>query len=241
LDIIFALRIPTWYQSSAGYLDAERIKVSKVSGSLTNAVYFVSYPDIPSIKTVLLRIYGANTSSLISRPRELHTLHVLSSQYRIGPRVHGTFDNGRIEEYFDSTALTAADLRDPTTSRWIGARMAELHRVDIAAIEEEDRVPTNGDTKSSWNIAAKTNVRSWLKVAYEVLQISSVEDEFKSAIQLDRFVTEWEQYMAWLADWESKHVSSKRVFAHNDTQYGNLLRLRKIKEGLPEHRQVRIL
>ncbi|KLO20497.1 kinase-like protein [Schizopora paradoxa] len=233
---MFALRVPSWSSISEDYLVPENLKIFKVSGSLTNAVFFISYPAIPSIKTVLLRIYGPASSSLISRPRELHTLHVLSSQYRIGPRVHGTFENGRVEEYFESDALTSEDLRDPTISRWIGARMAELHCVDIGAIE--DASSTDLEAKSQWDVAAKDNVRLWLKAAMDVLLLPSVSDEFKQAVQIEQFVKDWERYMVWLSDWEQKHGHSKRVFAHNDTQYGNLLRLRKLKEGLPEHRQI---
>ena len=72
---------------------------------------------------------------MISRPRELHVLHVLSSQYHIGPKVYGTFENGRVEEHFDSTALTPPEMRDLQVSSWIGARMAELHQVDIGTVE----------------------------------------------------------------------------------------------------------
>lgn len=44
--------------------------------------------------------------------------------------------------------------------------------------------------------------------------------------------------MRWLKIFEKTEGISKRVFAHNDAQYGNLLRLERIKEGLPEHHQI---
>ncbi|KAH8120586.1 kinase-like protein [Phellopilus nigrolimitatus] len=235
LDLLLALRVPTW--SSAGPLSSEKLKVFKVSGSLTNAVFFVSYPSVPSVKTLLLRIYGPSSSRLISRPRELHTLHILSSRYRIGPRVYGTFENGRVEEYFDSSALTVAQLRDPTISSWIGARMAELHCVDIEAIE--DTTPETRGEDVGWEIAARKNFRNWVRPAREVLQLSSVGEEYKVALDFDRFVEEWRHYMSWLKRWEDTHGASKRVFAHNDAQYGNLLRLKgHKKEGAPDHRQI---
>lgn len=210
--------------------------VFKVSGSLTNAVYFISYPSNPSLKTLLLRIYGPSSSELISRPRELHTLHILSSRHRIGPRVYGTFENGRVEEYFNSTALTAAELRDPLTSRWIGARMAELHCVDIEAIE--DTTPETRGENIGWEIAARKNVRAWLQPAREVLRLPSVSHEYKDALDFEGFVEEWRRYMSWLDSWERTHGASKRVFAHNDAQYGNLLRRKELKAGTPDHRQV---
>lgn len=231
VDIILSLRIPTWVppSGSESHLSPDKVQISRVSGSLTNAVFFVSYPSSPRRKILLLRIYGPSSSTLISRSHELHTLHILSSRYGIGPRVYGTFDNGRFEEYFRSSALTAAQMRDPTISRWIASRMAELHSVDIDIIEK-DR--SNG-------FAVHRNVLQWLQPAREVLSLSSVPDAFKSDIDFDRFSREWTEYLAWVAEWENKHGASRRVFAHNDAQYGNLLRLDSVKEGRPEHHQVR--
>lgn len=186
--------------------------------------------------TLLLRIYGPSSGSLISRPRELHTLHILSSQYYIGPRVYGTFGNGRVEEYFDSVALTASDLRDVNVSRWIGARMAELHCVDIEAVEETS-LETRGEGKG-WEIGAKKNVKAWVTPAREVLAMPSVPEDSRKELDLDIFMEQWEKYMHWLKEFERTEGTSKRVFAHNDAQYGNLLRLARKKEGTPEHHQV---
>ncbi|KAI0711689.1 kinase-like domain-containing protein [Earliella scabrosa] len=113
LEILRTLRVPTWTKPE---ITPDLTTIQKVSGSLTNAVFFVSCPSAPKTRTLLLRMYGPSSGSLISRPRELHTLHVLSSKYNIGPRVYGTFENGRVEEYIDSEALTAADIRDPQQS-----------------------------------------------------------------------------------------------------------------------------
>jgi choline kinase len=234
LECLQTLRIPSWSSTSITQTD---IKIHKVSGSLTNAVFFVSCPALQGPRTLLLRIYGPSSGSLISRPRELHTLHILSSQYRIGPRVYGTFENGRVEEYFESTTLTPSDIRDPTISRWIGARMAELHFVDIEAIEQTS-TSTRGEGKG-WEIGVKKNVKSWLAPAAEVLALPSVPDTIRAELDLKAFKEEWDKYMAWLSTVDDVHNGSRRVFAHNDTQYGNLLRLQHPKEFVDEHRQVR--
>jgi len=198
------------------------LQVDKVSGSLTNAVFFVKHPRA---RTLLLRIYGASSGTLISRIRELHTLHVLSSRYKFGPRVHVTFENGRIEEYFDSVALTAQELRDTVTSQYIGTRMAELHRVDIDSIEEP-----------GWDLGVRHNIRSWVPHARKVLPLADqkTRDEF----DLDGFVKLWERYWNWIRLWESEYGESPRVFAHNDTQYGNLLRLVNPSPSRAPHQQI---
>ncbi|KAJ7225862.1 choline kinase, cytoplasm [Mycena pura] len=233
LHCLRALKVPTWQGLD---IQPQDVRIYKVSGSLTNAVFFVSSSSLPAPRTVLLRIYGPSSGSLISRVRELHALHVLSSEYRIGPRVYGTFENGRIEEYFDSTTLSASDLRDPKISRWIGARMAELHSVDIEAIEGTSQ-DSRGEGKG-WEIGAKKNVKSWIHPAREVLALPAVSDALREELDLDRFMHDWERYMQWLASVDDVTKRSRRVYAHNDTQYGNLLLLNKRNENLPEHRQI---
>ncbi|KAL0950811.1 hypothetical protein HGRIS_007575 [Hohenbuehelia grisea] len=230
LQVLQDLEIPSWVRPD---ITPESLQVKKVAGSMTNAVFFISHPNA---RTLLLRIYGSSSGSLISRPRELHTLHILSSQYRIGPRVYGTFENGRVEEYFESTTLTAEDLREPTISQWTGARMAELHSVDIEVVE--DTTPSKRGEGKGWEIGAKKNVKSWLSPAREVLALPGVSDEDRKVLDIDDFESQWTRYLKWLSGIDDVNTGSKRVFAHNDTQYGNLLRLAKLKEGVPEHRQI---
>ncbi|KAJ7899990.1 kinase-like protein [Mycena olivaceomarginata] len=232
LQCLRSLKVPTWLSQE---ITPQDVRIFKVSGSLTNAVFFVS-SSVQEVRTVLLRIYGPSSGSLISRPRELHTLHILSSQYHIGPRVFGTFENGRVEEYFDSTVLTASDLRDPKISRWIGARMAELHSVDIEAVE--DTSPDNRGEGKGWEIGVKKNVKSWIHFAREVLALPAVSENLRAEFDLDGFKRDWDAYMQWLASVDDVQRGSRRVYAHNDTQYGNLLLLNTRNENLPEHRQL---
>lgn len=232
LDLLRTLRIPSWSNSA---IKSEDIVVRKISGALTNAVFFVSSIGLVKTNTLLLRIYGPSSGSLISRPRELHTLHMLSSQYHIGPIVYGTFENGRIEEYFESTTLTPNDIRDPLISRWIGARMAELHSVDIDVVEGNST--QTGEPKGR-ETGVERNVRSWLAPARQVLALPSISDIVRRDLDLHRFEQEWHRYMLWLSKVDDLHTGRRRVFAHNDTQYGNLLRLKHPSEGLDEHRQI---
>ncbi|KAI0662556.1 kinase-like protein [Cubamyces menziesii] len=229
LRILHTIRAPSWSEPE---ITPESISIQKVSGSLTNAVFFVSCPPVAKARTVLLRVYGPSSGSLIFRPRELHTLHVLSSRYHIGPRVYGTFENGRVEEYFDATALSAADLRDPAISSWIGARMAELHGVDI------DVVALDAHPQCPLQIGVKNNVTSWLAFARDVLALPGAPLHVRHALDLDTFEHEWALFLRWMDQKEASDGSSPRVFSHNDAQYGNLLRLRSLPEGQPAHRQI---
>lgn len=111
--------------------------------------------------------------------------------------------------------------------------MAQLHSVDIDAIEEND------DEGKGWDIAAKRNVKGWMAPAQEVLDLPGVQDTQRTAINLELFQQQWATYLEKLAKHEDTSFGSRRVFAHNDTQYGNLLRSSHLKEGLPKHQQVR--
>ncbi|CAE6468661.1 unnamed protein product [Rhizoctonia solani] len=260
LQVLQAIRVPTWTSST---LDPSLVKIAKVSGALTNAVFFVSYvgtapashSSTPHLtphssssslqliapRTVLLRIYGPSSSILISRADELHTLHLLSSNYRIGPRVYGTFQNGRVEEWFDSNTLKKEDMRDVTQSRWIAMRMRELHSVDVLGI-----------VGISWNgqESLYKNIVSWQGAAQETLVMLEAKEGKgeippghvwhgrREELNLGKFMRAWEAYWSWLQKWESEFGRSEMVFAHNDAQYGNLLYANKLAPGKPEHHRI---
>ncbi|KAG9074245.1 hypothetical protein FRC06_010815 [Ceratobasidium sp. 370] len=264
LQVLQMIRVPTWTSTA---LEPEHVQISKVSGALTNAVFRISYSadidtpasvhlassaphlshrssssiQISTPRTVLLRIYGPSSSTLISRTDELHTLHILSSVYRIGPRVFGTFQNGRVEEWFDSSALTSEDLRDPVQSRWIGMRMRELHSVDVLGVV--------GPTWNGQETVAK-NVLSWRPPAQEVLDMLKAKEGrgeigaghswhgAREKLDLAEFARAWDAYWAWLQKWEEEYGRSEMVFAHNDAQYGNLLRWNKPPTGKPDHHRI---
>ncbi|KAF9648533.1 kinase-like protein [Thelephora ganbajun] len=227
LQIVTSMNVSTWCNR---VITAADIRVTKVSGALTNAVFFVSCPSIPGASTLLLRVYGPSSGSLISRPRELEILHVLSSKYKIGPLIYGTFDNGRIEQYFDSVALNAPDLRDPVISRWIATRMAELHQVDVDDVE--------GPSPSGHEDSVKKNVVTWLPHAREVLSLPTTPPSFSQTFNIDAFADQWEKYMRRISRVEAKEGASRRVLAHNDTQYGNLLRMNPHPRNPKGHRQI---
>lgn len=125
--------------------------------------------------------------------------------------------------------------------------MAELHQVDIDAVESHDPCPvitspytSRGEHPSHpWPRGVEQNVTSWLVAAREVLALPSVSDEIRNAFALDEFEAQWKRYMSWMKEWEGQHGASPLVFAHNDAQYGNLLRLNNPVSGSHEHQQVR--
>ncbi|KAI5817286.1 choline kinase-like protein [Pyronema omphalodes] len=222
------------------------VGVERISGALTNAVYMVTPPSTlpPSLHTnrplkppakLLLRIYGPQVSHLIDRATELHILRRLARQ-KIGPRLLGTFLNGRFEEFFVARTLTKSDIRDPSTSRHIAKRLKELHEgIDLL------------DTERIQGPIVWKNWAKWLPRCSSVME--TVEQRHKVVgTTWPIFVSAVERYRDWLINYYGgeTQLKEKLVFAHNDTQYGNILRLQAEGKSpllLPmnEHRQLIVI
>ncbi|CAG8958041.1 hypothetical protein HYFRA_00000385 [Hymenoscyphus fraxineus] len=226
------------------------IEVERLSGALTNAVYVVSPPkDLPvsnltskphSTKPppkLFLRIYGPQVEHLIDRENELGILKRLARK-KIGPRLLGTFTNGRFEEYFNATTLKANDLRVTDTSKQIAKRMRELHEgIDLLDREREEG-------PFVWR-----NWDKWVDRCQEV--ITYLDGEILSkrrgkgegwrerglvcGVEWKVFKSAVDKYRKWLDEYYKMKggVESRLVFAHNDTQYGNILRLVPAQPSTP--------
>lgn len=246
------------------------IDVERLSGALTNAVYVITPPkNVPSQPSVddasktsvskkppsklLLRVYGPQAEHLIDRDEELSILRRLARK-RIGPRMLGTFTNGRFEQFFNARTLTAEDLRIPDTSKQIAKRMRELHD-GIELLEEE----LNGGP------AVFLNWDKWVDRCDKV--ISWLDKQVKDAEDGKRKVpsrytkqglicgVEWPKFKAAVDKYRKvlyetyggkRGVRQQLVFAHNDTQYGNLMRMKPSGESpllqpANEHKQLVVI
>jgi choline kinase len=218
----------------------DMISVERLSGALTNAVYVVSPPAESALQPaegkktpskVLLRIYGPQVEHLIDREIELGVLRRLARK-KIGPRLLGTFLNGRFEQYFNSTTLTPANLREPETSKQIAKRMRELHDGIDLLKEEKDQGPAVWCNWDKWlNQAEKT-------VLYLDEQIRAATEDsvrgpadawkgrgFVCGVEWQLFKSTVEKYRKLLLDYygNSGKIRERLVFAHNDVgSFGNV-------------------
>lgn len=248
---------------------SSEIDVERLSGALTNAVYVVSPPKnlpsqgqdgnaLPTPKNpppkLLLRIYGPQVEHLIDREAELQILRRLGRK-RIGPRMLGTFTNGRFEEFFYATTLTTKDLRIPDTSKQIAKRMRELHEGIDLLQKERAAGPFVWQNWDKWLNRVEQTV-TWLD--QQLIQgkqgpVQSPADKWKKrglvcGVEWAVFRQMVEKYRTWLEDQYGglDRIKERLVFAHNDTQYGNILRLKPAGESpllLPanEHKQLVVI
>lgn len=247
------MRIKGWRRlsmESAGDIDVVRL-----SGALTNAVYEVTPPKnvhpegdnttrmIPQkplqyvlnsshcslsnrSRKLLLRIYGPQADHLIDRDNELLILRRLRRK-NIGPRVLGTFNNGRLEEYFDAHPLTPRDLRIPETSKHIAKRMRELHECIELLPEEREGGPMVLKNWDKW-VDRCEQVTNWLDK-----EVQSQHNEIKAQSEPWRrrgFVcgVPWpvfrkavDDYRKWLVAscGGTQGIKQQLVFAHNDVSF----------------------
>ncbi|KAK7742731.1 hypothetical protein SLS63_000296 [Diaporthe eres] len=243
IRLAHTLRLKGWRRVA---LDAgDDIQVERLSGALTNAVYVVTPPEnLPSgdsevvkkkPQKLLLRIYGPHVENLIDRDTELSILKRLARK-KIGPRMLGTFTNGRFEQFFHAVPLTPEEMRQSATSRQIAKRMRELHSGIDLLKGERDGGPTLFKNWDNWvdNVERRSLFLDELVAAH--------------AAEWPKFKAMVDKYRSFLVQYYgSEGLHEKLVFAHNDTQYGNILRVCTDDEKSPllqpenQHKQLIVI
>lgn len=259
LNLAHTLLVPRW-RVVESHMAGDLI-VTRISGAMTNAIYSVEPPSYlkDRIKKehnqesfhgrsyhhrvppkLLLRVYGPQVDHLIDRDQELRTLTRLSER-KIGPRLYGTFKNGRFEQFLNALPLTKEELRIPEVSTQIAKRMRELHDGVLLLDAEREKGP------SCWQ-----NIDKWTPRMVEVLAaldkqakgISSHDIVQSSVVDFLDMITKYRKFLN--DKYGASEIIDSLVFAHNDTQYGNILRIEPPK-GSPllmprnEHRQLVVI
>ncbi|KAI8821355.1 kinase-like domain-containing protein [Fimicolochytrium jonesii] len=220
------------------------LKIDRVSGAMTNCVYFVTGPaqraeDGSDVKPpkVLLRVYGTAAGSFISRDKEMFWLCKMSD-IGVAPKLLGVFANGRFEQFLESSTLTKEEMRDPQTSIQIAQQLYKLHQLinsctpdDLTQVEgDPEHIPTEPKSPSTPNPQTSelwAKLRRWQKLAAKTA-IDLKRDQ-PERYRLIRDVVDIRQLKDEIALLEERlaKVNSPLVFAHNDAQYGNILRKHK--------------
>lgn len=238
IRLAHTLRLKGWRRVA---LDSgEDIQVERLSGALTNAVYVVTPPEnLPSgdsnvvkkkPQKLLLRIYGPHVENLIDRDNELSVLKRLARK-KIGPRMLGTFTNGRFEQFFNAVPLTPEEMRQPATSRQIAKRMRELHS-GIELLEgERAGGPTLFKNWDCWvdNVEKRSLFLDGLVTAHDASRPAGGSDSWKQAgfvcgVEWPKFKAMVDKYREFLVQsYGPKGIHEKLVFAHNDVSLPRFL------------------
>lgn len=161
---------------------------------------------------------------LIDRESELGILRRLARK-RIGPRLLGTFGNGRFEQFFQARTLTADDLRVPETSKHIAKRMRELH--EGVELMEEERI-AGAFVWQNWDkwVERCEEVILWLDeqiISKKLHEDGPANEAWRGrglvcGVEWPMFRKTVEKYRAWLENQYggSEAIRDQLVFSHND-------------------------
>ncbi|RDY02270.1 putative choline kinase 2, partial [Mucuna pruriens] len=180
-------------------IDANALQVIPLKGAMTNEVFQIKWQTTKgeTSQKVLVRIYGQGTDIFYDRGVEVTTFEFMSKSGQ-GPRLLGRFSNGRVEEFINARTLSAADLRDPSISALIAAKMKEFHDLDMPGPK----------IVNLWD-----RLRNWLSEADRLCSPEEFET-FRLDI-LNKEISTLEK--------ELSGTPQRIGFCHNDLQYGNIM------------------
>ncbi|CAG9806187.1 unnamed protein product [Chironomus riparius] len=232
-----ATRVCREYLSGAWKnISSDEIQVKRMSGGLSNFLYYVSLPnnnesntiDDSTISTkrtrkesyhnimeptkVLLRIYGqSHGENALENMLTESVVFALLSERQLGPKLHGIFPGGRIEQYIPARSLTTSELSDAQISAKIAEKMGQIHSLHIPVSKEAD-----------WIF---NTINRWLN------NVDTIMNDIKNNNNKETKIQELQKRLSEVdlrkeANWIRKVAETEAypvMFCHNDLQEGNIL------------------
>ncbi|CAG9820590.1 unnamed protein product [Phaedon cochleariae] len=193
-------------------VNAKNIDFKHISGGLSNLLYHVSLPESlfaeskrqDEPKEVLIRVYGqTHGEGAIEALITESVVFTLLSERGLGPKLHGIFPGGRIEQYIDARPLKTRELADEKLSVRIAQKMASIHEMEV---------PLHKEPEWLWN-----TLNRWLQTC-EKKPIKNMPEYVSDIMEKTDLKTE--------ANWLKNRLETEDcsvVFCHNDMQEGNIL------------------
>lgn len=169
--------------------------IHPISGGMTNYLYRCSTTyEGGEPSSALLRIFGAENT--ICRVKD-NTIFKTLAETGLGPKLYGTFDGGRVEEFLeDSRPLTNEEMKVEKYSRPTARRLGMVHELKIPL----DR-----------------SIPQLLK------DCSQLAAQISSNSSLQNLLPEKSEYYADRLQQLISKSESPITFCHNDLQEGNIL------------------
>ncbi|XP_037300235.1 choline kinase A2 isoform X2 [Manduca sexta] len=225
-NFLYYVALPEDANKLAGYsvrdsspdTDPETVATKLMKRSVIRSNSF----SIEEPKKVLLRIYGqVHGERAMDAIVTESVIFTLLSERRLGPKLHGVFSGGRIEEYIPARPLLTKELSEPALSMKIAEKMAAIHSMDV---------PLSKEPNWLWKTMGK-----WLKTVKEERltgHSTGKNDEEQRVIKQLKAV-DFDKEIEWLKKFIAT-VDSPVVFCHNDMQEGNILLLEDVLPHLDE-------
>jgi thiamine kinase-like enzyme len=207
--------VPNWLSYSSDSFQCEPFL-----GGLTNLLTKVTLTTTnkehaTETAAVLVREFGAGTSTFMNRTQEEKVVEYVSS-LGLCPKVYTSQEWGRIEEFVPSRTLTVSELKQ--MSEQVGFLMGRFHS---QSNELTLRTTTSKVQKGNEEGELPNRLRTWLKFAGQT-KFDCARNQLKAnAIDLPSLKHE----VDWVIDKLLPSAKSPIVFAHCDIQEGNILLL----------------
>ncbi|KYN03283.1 Choline/ethanolamine kinase [Cyphomyrmex costatus] len=205
------------------HITAENIVLKRVSGGLSNWLYNVQLPEgtVPirgEPRQVLLRLYGqVHGERALEGLITESVIFTLLSERKLGPKLHGVFPGGRIEEYIPARPLITKELSDSILSLLIAEKMGQTHTMQIPISKEPTWI---------WD-----TMNNWLNTTTDILE--NIDNEDIDTQQLENISTikciNFEHEINWLKTFVTQQKYPV-TFCHNDMQEGNILLLQNTRK-----------
>ncbi|XP_023160509.1 choline/ethanolamine kinase isoform X2 [Drosophila hydei] len=170
-------------------------------------------------REVLLRIYGqTHGDHALETMITESVVFALLSERNFGPKLHGIFPGGRIEQYIPARTLATTELGDARISMKIAEKMGEIHSLNIPMSKEPDWI---------WNCMDR-----WLASLDSIVKGKIDSKPNSTVLQKQRELMRSIDYVKEIA-WLRSVIDAGDypvVFCHNDLQEGNIL-LRQSNNG----------
>lgn len=173
---------------------------------------------------VLLRFYG-DQSRNCDMSIQLEIFNLLSLK-DLGPKLFGTFEDGRLEEFLPATSLTCDELMNHEISSIIARKLALVHSLDVPI-----------DKSNTW---LKERYYEWLEFINEQEKPPKFSEGTRQStidIANQLLTIDFEQETKFLLDVIEK-TQSPTVFSHNDLHQGNILLAKYSKRRLTSEERV---
>lgn len=169
---------------------------------------------------VLLRLYGPSFSNA---ELQVEIFNKLASE-NLGPKLYAHFEDGRLEQYLESSPLKSSEMLDEEISRIIAKKVASIHKLDIG----------NMDKNPNWLISyykKHCDFVNSLKGGVVTFNRNSLDST--KAIAKELLSIDYEPEIEYI---ESLFKRSKAplVFSHNDLHQNNILLLHDSNKSLDE-------
>lgn len=217
LSAVFPL-IPGWPR------DATPTAIERLSGAMTNLVFAAEGP--PGSPKVIIRLFGAG-SMLFSRRQE-RGVFLAASRLGVGPACLLEFGNGRVEAFLPGEPLNAALLREPEVAAAIAGALAEFHVTMLRTLPEAQEATIRGNSPTLDDSGTRDTLWDRLRAWADAAAAVAPEAAAAAGVAPSSLLPELDAMQAAVErDWSPPWL----VFAHNDLQYGNILRMNGPREG----------